>query len=116
MRSRIDGLQDTLGRVSPAGRIAVRSDRVASLKHDLCRLMTYQVSTKRHEWKEAVGRLESMSPLNVLSRGYSIAQLMPSGRILRGVEGVHQGDAVRVTLAEGRLECQVDRVHPADRD
>ena len=116
MRSRVEGLQGILGRVSPAARISIRSERVESLRHDLRRLMTYQVSAKRHEWKETVGRLESMSPLNVLSRGYSIAQLMPSGRILRGVEGVHQGDAVRVTLAEGRLECQVDRVHPADRD
>jgi exodeoxyribonuclease VII large subunit len=56
------------------------------------------------------GRLQSLSPLAVLSRGYSITRLLPERKILCGVEGVREGDEVEVILAEGRMECSVESI------
>ncbi len=112
MRFRVQGLQDSLRQVSPSREIRTYSDRVESWGHELRRLMSYQLSMKRHQWREAAGRLESLSPLKVLARGYSIAQLQPSGRIIRSVENVRKGDAIAVKLSEGGLDCHVDAVHP----
>ena len=52
----------------------------------------------------AVGKLQSLSPLAVLSRGYAIA-FDEKGRIIKRAENVGQGERVRVRLADGEMDC-----------
>ena len=59
--------------------------------------------------RERVGRLESLSPLAVLGRGYAVAWNADRTRALRAASEVNDGDRIRVTLAEGELECDVRR-------
>jgi exodeoxyribonuclease VII large subunit len=54
-----------------------------------------------------VGRLESLSPLAVLGRGYAVAWTADRTRVIRDASDVHPGDAVRVTLSRGELACEV---------
>jgi exodeoxyribonuclease VII large subunit len=69
------------------------------------------VARRRHradaQLREAVGRLESLSPLAVLGRGYAVAWNEERTRVLRDAEDVQAGDRVRVTLAKGELDCDV---------
>lgn len=55
------------------------------------------------------GRLENLSPLAVLARGYAVCWDAERGTILRRAAAVAPGDRVRVTLHEGELECDVRR-------
>lgn len=55
-------------------------------------------------------RLRSLSPLQVLERGYALA-VGPSG-VVTASEQVAAGDPVSVRLARGALDCRVERVHP----
>jgi len=59
--------------------------------------------------RERVGRLDSLSPLAVLGRGYAVAWNADRTRALRSASEVHEGDRIRVTLAEGELACDVRR-------
>ena len=59
--------------------------------------------------RERVGRLESLSPLAVLGRGYAVAWNADRTHALRAASEVNDGDRIRVTLAEGELECDVRR-------
>ena len=59
--------------------------------------------------RERIGRLESLSPLAVLGRGYAVAWNADRTRALRAASEVNDGDRIRVTLAEGELECDVRR-------
>ncbi len=52
----------------------------------------------------AVGKLASLSPLAVLSRGYAIAFDSQGGVIKRSVD-VNSGDRVRVRVADGAIDC-----------
>lgn len=52
-------------------------------------------------------RLESMSPLGVLGRGYAVVWDASRTRVVRRAIEVKPGDAVRVTLSEGELTCEV---------
>ena len=56
-----------------------------------------------------MGRLESLSPLAVLGRGYAVAWNADRTRALRAASEVNDGDRIKVTLAEGELECDVRR-------
>jgi exodeoxyribonuclease VII large subunit len=59
--------------------------------------------------QRAVGRLDSLSPLAVLGRGYSVCWTGDRTRVLRDAANVAPGDAVTVTLAHGELDCEVRR-------
>lgn len=52
-------------------------------------------------------RLESLSPLGVLSRGYSITVRRDTGAVVRDAELVEEGDDLSVRLYRGELECRV---------
>ncbi|MGH7784748.1 MAG: exodeoxyribonuclease VII large subunit, partial [Candidatus Binatia bacterium] len=51
-------------------------------------------------------KLDSLSPLSVLDRGYSITQL-GDGRILRNASDATKGDKLKIRLANGKLEAEV---------
>jgi exodeoxyribonuclease VII large subunit len=57
--------------------------------------------------RSAVDRLETLSPLAVLGRGYAVAWDADKTRVLRDARTVQPGERVRVTLAKGELECEV---------
>jgi exodeoxyribonuclease VII large subunit len=57
----------------------------------------------------AVASLDAMSPLAVLKRGYAIA-LDEGGRVISAASSISVGDAVRVRLAAGKLNCRVEEV------
>lgn len=63
--------------------------------------------------RERIARLESLSPLAVLSRGYAVAWNDERTRALRDARDVDAGDRIRVTLAHGELQCDVRARHLA---
>jgi exodeoxyribonuclease VII large subunit len=61
----------------------------------------------------AAARLDALSPLAVLARGYAVAWNGDRSAIIRKASQVSPGDRVRVTLHEGELDCEV-RSHGSD--
>ena len=73
----------------------------------------------RHHAAEArmqncAARLDSLSPLGVLGRGYAVVWDESRTRIVRRASEVKQGDGVRVTLSQGELRCQVVKTDGSD--
>lgn len=61
------------------------------------------------------GRLESLSPLAVLARGYAVCWNDERAIAIRSAAEVSTGDRVRVTLHQGELECRVTGTTRPDR-
>lgn len=59
-------------------------------------------------------RLQDLSPLEILSRGYSIAR-DPQGRVIKSTESVRPGDTFDLDVTDGVLACSVSEVRQADR-
>jgi exodeoxyribonuclease VII large subunit len=59
-------------------------------------------------FRALAGRLENLSPLAVLGRGYAVCWNADKTAIVRSAESVAPGDAVRVTLATGEIGCRVE--------
>ena len=57
----------------------------------------------------AVAKLDALSPLKVLGRGYAVARTEDGG-ILRSSDQVQPGDRIRLRLAQGSLGCRVEEV------
>ena len=65
-----------------------------------------QVEREKRHFAELAAKLDALSPLKVLGRGYALAQ-SESGELLRNSQQVSIGDAVRVRLGQGELHCTV---------
>ena len=57
-------------------------------------------------------RMQALSPLATLGRGYALVH-RDDGALLRRAVDVQPGAGVQVQLAEGALECRVEQVHPS---
>jgi len=64
----------------------------------------------RQVLERCVGELDSLSPLNVLQRGYSITRLLPSYKIVKDNKVISVGDKINIVLGKGEIFCQVDKI------
>jgi len=58
----------------------------------------------------AASRLDTLSPLKILSRGYSVSRKLPEVLLLKTVAVVKPGDIMETTLADGRLVSKIEKV------
>ena len=98
---------------SPVARVSNGRHRLERLEAQLRNEIRHALDQARHHLGEAAGRLDSLSPLAVLGRGYSLTRT-PDGRIVRSARQVGAGDDVRVLLHEGSLECRVSATKEHD--
>jgi len=104
---------NTLSSLHPLARISHGSAVLAQLRGRLAAAGAHSIKGARHRFEASVGRLESLSPLAVLGRGYSLAR-SPSGAVVRRATDVSPGDAIEILLHEGTLDARVERVKERD--
>ena len=74
------------------------------------RQMWTVLTLKRQTIRAAAGALDTLSPLSILARGYSIVQTVPGGTVVKRARDVAEGDHVSTRLAEGRLLCEIRKI------
>jgi exodeoxyribonuclease VII large subunit len=68
------------------------------------------VKIKKEKIEGMMGRLDALSPLNVLKRGYSITRTVPDLKVVRDAKQLASGDKINVRLFKGELMCRVEEV------
>lgn len=91
---------------SPTGYLELREKSLGMLKNRLVSVQNENISRKNTRYIAAVSKLDAMSPLKVLSRGYSMAQT-EKGDVLRSVSQVELGERITVSLSDGKLSATV---------
>ena len=107
---RVGGLERHLRLLNPMERIRMQRRHLTALWKDLTRWADRRLAVLNAELKGAAGKLDSLSPLAILSRGYSICMRLPSQEIVKEGAGLVAGDEVEVRLHRGRLRCDVREV------
>lgn len=90
--------------------------RVDSLSDSLCRGAGKAIAGAQAGLSALAGKLEALSPLGVLARGYSVAYR--GDKILMDAESAEVGDEIALRLKDGWLDCTVDqkRLEPGRKD
>ena len=65
------------------------------------------ISSKRNEFVALAASLDAMSPLKVLSRGYSITA-GGNGEMVRSINDVQPGEKLRICVSDGVIKCRVE--------
>jgi exodeoxyribonuclease VII large subunit len=95
----------------PLERVRDRERTVDEWGERLQRAMLKRVQLARKSVEVSAGKLESLSPLNVLARGYSLTRTLPERHVVRSVEQAQVGDAVEIVLHDGTLTARVEQRH-----
>lgn len=96
---------------SPGGRIIRGRDLLASLRARIMAIGAIMVANRKSQLEAELIRLDTLSPLAVLKRGYSIAKLLPDGIILKDIDLLAAGVDVDITLASGGFQAQVVKIY-----
>ena len=65
--------------------------------------ITHALNTEREKLSGIAGKLESLSPLNVLKRGYTITTRLEDNKSLREVKGLNKGDKIKTNFSKGNV-------------
>ena len=105
-RQRLDMLANRPSMQKPTGYLEQKEKALELLKNRLVSAQTQQLARERHRYVASVSKLDAMSPLKVLTRGYAFAQT-EDGTVLKSVEQVEPGQQIAVSLSDGRLSATV---------
>ena len=94
---------------SPVNHIAQRRQMLELLKNRMIAGQNRSVSSRRQRFVGLVSKMDAMSPLKVLSRGYSMTQ-NTDGKLLTSVNQAAVGSKISVMLTDGTLLATVDEV------
>ena len=97
----------------PRDLLLARQQTVDLLGQRLIRAMQRIYTEKQHQLLVLSGKLDMLSPLAVLSRGYSITRL-PDGRILQSADQIMPGQELEVLLRYGILGVCVTTVEKGE--
>ncbi len=89
--------------------ICRKGEVLARNRQHLFSLIGACLQKERSRLELAAGRLDALSPLAILQRGYAICK-DKQGNILRNAAAVSPGEKVAVRLSSGSLECLVETV------
>ena len=109
MRIRVDGLREA---------IESRMKRLLQDRWQMLDLLEERLTSDfegvlshcRSRLGEIVARIESLSPLEVLARGYAVVKRMKDGRVIRTQSEVRPGEMTETLVSDGRLISKVTEV------
>jgi len=90
--------------------------RVDELSERAMRGAMSRLRLARQQLRGGAERLQALSPLAVLERGYSIARRADTAAVVRDAASLQTGDRLRLTFARGTAAVRVDdpRIHEPD--
>ncbi|HYM88755.1 MAG TPA: exodeoxyribonuclease VII large subunit [Nitrospiraceae bacterium] len=109
-RERVHGVQRDLSGLNPILAIKQGLATVPQFSKRLEGQMGVMLAQHRHRIHATLAQLNTLSPLAILGRGYSILQTVPAGQILHRANDVRVGQELEAQLASGRLSCTVTQV------
>ncbi len=94
-----------LSRHNPQHRLGEQRKSLSQLTYKIQRSIEERLHDARFEFQRSVERLDALSPLSVLARGYSLTTL--SHRVVMSIDDVQVGDQIEVQVSDGTINAAV---------
>lgn len=91
---------------SPAAYLQQRSKVLDLLRSRLVSAQNSNISRRKQQFLTCTAKLDALSPLKVLTRGYALVQV-GEGSILRSVKQASEGDDISVRISDGQITARV---------
>ena len=108
-RQHLDVLSNSAALQSPDGYLQQRHKSLELLQNRLITAQNQCINRNNQRYIALTAKLDAMSPLKVLSRGYAIAQTEENA-VVRSVAQVQCGDQLHISFSDGTLSATVTNV------
>jgi len=105
-RQHLKVLSESPALLSPTAYIDRKRKDLEFISHRLSGMQSRVLDRETQRFVALTAKLDAMSPLKVLSRGYAIAQ-GEDDSMIRSAEQINIGDHIRVTFSDGRISATV---------
>lgn len=95
---------------NPKSYYSTYSDDIQAFSQDLNKAFEHCVETGKLKLGQLAGRLDALSPLAVLGRGYSIVK-NKNNTVIKTASDLNAGDNIEIVLSGGSAVCTVDEVN-----
>lgn len=102
---RLENQQRRMSASSPKLKVEQLEKQLSAKSEKLTRLMNIYISNKENKLIAAKGKLDGLNPLNVLNRGYAIAE--KDEKIITSSKQLKDGDDFTVILSDGKINAKV---------
>jgi exodeoxyribonuclease VII large subunit len=92
---------------SPAQKVKYLSERLLTDDRRLKRSIEQSIRSEKQRLGQMLRQLDSLSPLKIMDRGYSLAYEEKNKQLIKSINQVSLGDVVQIRLKDGKLDCQV---------
>ena len=103
---RLDALAASPALRGPTAYLERKEKDLRLLKNRMISAQERMISASNARFVSCVAKLDAMSPLKVLSRGYAMAQT-GNGELLRSIYQVNPGDSILVNISDGTITASV---------
>lgn len=94
---------------SPIGYLEQRRKSLELTRNRLLSIQSQGINLRKQRYVALTAKLDAMSPLKVLTRGYAMAQCQ-DGTVIRSVSQTAQGDQIRISVSDGYLTATITDV------
>jgi len=108
--SGLDSVRKKLALLNPSLLIRQHKIKMADLARQIHIRLQHFIRLREAEFNVAIEKLSSLSPLNILARGYSITFKMPQGLIVKDAKIVEIGDTIKTRLHQGEVLSKITEV------
>lgn len=113
-RKRLEGLMERRVFARPEELFSKEIQQLDDLSRRLEWSMEKELNSRKEEFQFLNGKLESLSPLKTLARGYSISSLQ--GKIIDSIDEVEIGQEIQIRVKDGQIKGKVLNKMPAEQE
>jgi exodeoxyribonuclease VII large subunit len=95
----------------PLNIIRSKRQRLTHLTNNISGHFSALKNNKSASLQTCTARLNSLSPLHTLERGFSITRLLPSLKTIKDSSTLKKGDSVNIRFAKGSAECKIIKLN-----
>lgn len=109
LRQQLKALSSSASLRSPGQYIQFRANALEHLRTKLISSEQRIINLNKQRFISLTAKLDAMSPLKVLTRGYAMAQ-SPDGTVIRSVKQVMPGNEITVSVSDGNMKATLNEV------
>jgi exodeoxyribonuclease VII large subunit len=109
-KEKLDNLKESYILRQPLNYVIQMQQRIDDLIKDMSTGIGHAIDMSGERFNRLIGKLDALSPVSILGRGYSITKKLPEGFIVKEAESLKPGDSVETSLGQGKFKSRVEEI------
>jgi exodeoxyribonuclease VII large subunit len=111
-RNRVDRAVQGLRHLSPANQLFRIQERLTGIRKRLIQSAAAITEKNRGQLTPLLAQLDALSPLSILSRGYSLVRKGEKGAVVSDVKQLSPSETVHIRLGKGSTTATIETLNP----